>query len=205
MPRLVVATTLLALLLSAAPAWADMHRDLRLAAAKGDREEAAMLLLVGARVDSQDEYGFTPLHWAVYQGSLSMVEFLVERGAPLNARSKDGYTPLMIAVSRDYAPIAHLLLDHGADVKLKTPKGTAAIDFARQHNRMDLIDRLEPPRMAAPRLTDPAPSIEPAKPAEVPKAAVTAPRPTPEAKPEPEPAFSRPARILPPVPPQPPS
>ena len=69
---------------------------LHIAALKNDRELVSILLESGADIDirARDDYGGSPLEWAVFFGVKDMAVFLVESGADLNARNVVGTTPI---------------------------------------------------------------------------------------------------------------
>ena len=48
----------------------------------------------GADVNSKDNYGNTPLHYAVLGGHTEIAELLIAEGADVNARRDDGMTPV---------------------------------------------------------------------------------------------------------------
>ena len=45
-------------------------------------------------IDSQNESGVTPLHWASDRGILSVGQYLLDHGVDINARDEDSLTPL---------------------------------------------------------------------------------------------------------------
>jgi outer membrane protein OmpA-like peptidoglycan-associated protein len=58
-----------------------------------NQEDAVNLLLrAGARVNSPDEYGATPLHWAAWAGRHSIAKILLNNGAACGARDFKGRT-----------------------------------------------------------------------------------------------------------------
>ena len=64
------------------------------AAGGGQTEMVSYLLpLIGA-VDVRDEFGGTPLHWAVRQRQIDVTRLLLEHGADPNAVDKHSQTPL---------------------------------------------------------------------------------------------------------------
>jgi ankyrin repeat protein len=68
------------------------------AAGGGQTEMVTYLLpLIGA-VDVRDEFGGTPLHWAVRQHKIDVTRLLLEHGADPNAVDKHSQTPLHGAV-----------------------------------------------------------------------------------------------------------
>jgi hypothetical protein len=61
-----------------------------------DRVADEMLLAAGAKVNTVDEYGETPLTLACDTGNETLIKELVEAGADVNATRWDGATALMI-------------------------------------------------------------------------------------------------------------
>ena len=53
---------------------------------------------LGLSLDSRDNKGSTPLHWACFKKSESAISFLLAWGADFNAQDNDGSTPLHMAV-----------------------------------------------------------------------------------------------------------
>jgi len=60
-----------------------LHR----AADKGDLDKVKHLLERGADVNSRDKDGWTPLHWAAFEGKTKMVKFLLSKGALPSAKA----------------------------------------------------------------------------------------------------------------------
>jgi len=61
------------------------------------REVLQYLVSKGAKVDSLDKYGITPLLAAVYEGHKEVVELLLKLGAKKDIKGPDGKTPLEAA------------------------------------------------------------------------------------------------------------
>jgi ankyrin repeat protein len=72
----------------------------------------------------------TPLHLAVKNGHISVVDCLLQHGADPNIASEINTTPLMTAAKNKSMEIVQLLLRHGAEVLLKDKFYFAAIDHA---------------------------------------------------------------------------
>jgi ankyrin repeat protein len=95
----------------------SMHR----AAQSGLAPALEILLKQGFPVNSRDEFGYNPLHFAA-QKSKDAVRLLLDAGADVNARTKAGMTPLQFAIKSRIASkdvegsIAHLLIKAGAKV-----------------------------------------------------------------------------------------
>jgi ankyrin repeat protein len=113
------------------------------AAGGGQTEMVTYLLpLIGA-VDVRDEFGGTPLHWAVREHQIDVTRLLLEHGADPNAVDKHSQTPLQGAVGQGASEsgngdvrcdcdIAQLLLECGANVNSKDGlRGTSLHAAAR--------------------------------------------------------------------------
>ncbi|MCP9450610.1 MAG: ankyrin repeat domain-containing protein [Nitrospira sp.] len=94
------------------------HR-LREAIINGDSTQAAAALAHGAKVETTDEFGMTPLLLAVKHGHQPTVELLLEKGADLSRARHDGLTPLFMAIREGRADMVALLLEKGADVNVR--------------------------------------------------------------------------------------
>jgi uncharacterized protein len=102
-----------------------------MAAALGGHVEAAKVLLAnGAQVNPE---GWTPLHYAAFEGKTGMVRFLLESGADKNAVAPNEYTPLMLAVRNGHEDAAKALLYGDPDVNYRTrSSGDSALKLAVQ-------------------------------------------------------------------------
>lgn len=56
-------------------------------------EAASLLLEAGADVNSRDDFGRTPLHYAAESGNADTISILIDQGGALDARDNDGSTP----------------------------------------------------------------------------------------------------------------
>ena len=86
---------------------------------KNDCTEDAIQMLTNSRLisinSSLNNFEWTSLHIAAYQGNLALVKYLLENGANSSTINRSGYTPLMLAESRSHEEIVELLL------KLQSP------------------------------------------------------------------------------------
>jgi len=71
------------------------------------------LLKSGANIDSQDEYGATPLHYSLQAGHTEISKFLVISEASINIMDKEGLTPLDWAHLMNQTEMANLIRKYG--------------------------------------------------------------------------------------------
>ncbi len=97
---------------------------LHLAAYFGNVPWAKLLISKHARLISRkDNYGRTPLSWAVNQGHREMVELLLDHGARVNFKDRSRLTALHIAVTGQHGEVVSVLLEHGARLEAKAEHG----------------------------------------------------------------------------------
>lgn len=111
----------------------------------GRIEVAEAMLDAGVSIAVNDGYKMTALHWAAANGSLQLMQKLIERGAPLELQNIWGGTVLdstaYFAVFQpvrgaDYATALQTLIDAGANVSVlaEYPPGNSIIDkIIEQH------------------------------------------------------------------------
>ena len=80
------------------------------AAYQGNIDAVRQQIAAGTDVNTQDDSGWTPLHWAASKVHNKVAKLLIEEGADVNVVNKDGLAPL------DYAEnqIFGVLIDNGA-------------------------------------------------------------------------------------------
>ncbi len=137
----------------------DRNRSthLLLAASKGDKETADLLIANGADVNAKDgglvpplHFESTPLHSAVGGNHKEVAELLIAKGADVNAKGVlDGNTPLHWAAWNGHTEVAEFLIEKGAHVNAKngldqTPLNLAeaVLPPAAAHARKETADLL---------------------------------------------------------------
>ncbi|KAF9869242.1 hypothetical protein CkaCkLH20_13287 [Colletotrichum karsti] len=71
-----------------------------------------------------------PLHDAASQGSLAIVEILLDHGADIDAQSKGGITALHLAVKQQEKQVVDYLLERGADIHIRDSRQQTALALA---------------------------------------------------------------------------
>ena len=113
----------------------------------------------GARPDTGDREGNTPLILAAQLGWTEGAQILLDRRANPNLGNSRGETPLIFAVQRRDMPMVRLLLQYRANPNQTDHiAGNSAIDYARQDSRAASILRiLEGTRQPSPvQITGPS-------------------------------------------------
>ncbi|MGB7481467.1 MAG: ankyrin repeat domain-containing protein [Burkholderiaceae bacterium] len=112
---------------------------LMIAAYTGNRPAVEALIARGAEVN---QVGWTALHYAAAAGHNDVVQLLLEHHAYIDAESPNKTTPLMMAARGGHILTVKLLLDEGADLGLKNDLGMTALDFAKKHEKKDIVEGL---------------------------------------------------------------
>lgn len=94
-------------------------------------------------IQSVDDLGSTPLHWACYTGSENAVIYLISWNVDINCKDKEGLTPLHLAVMSERTRIIKKLLQRGADKKIKDKKDRTPYNLAVTKSKLQLVDMLK--------------------------------------------------------------
>lgn len=111
----------------------DFQRGVWAAAADGDYEKLRKLLRKGNDPNSQDPYGYTPLHYACRQGHARVVDLLLTCGAEVDKQTKGGATALHRAAYQGHLKCVQLLLDRNANCTLADSDGKTALHKAAEN------------------------------------------------------------------------
>ena len=104
-----------------------------------NKEVVELLIAKGAKVDTKDKNGRTPLHGAIARDRKEIAELLIDKGADVNAKSDDDWTPLHYAAANGHKEIAELLITKGADVNAKSDDGSTPLDWANDKETASLL------------------------------------------------------------------
>jgi ankyrin repeat protein len=108
-----------------------------------DAARTRELLAAGADPDGYDDAGNAPLHIAVMQNNLQLIEILLAAGANIDRpRTGAGDTPLLEAVQHHRDDASLLLLTRGADPTYAAWRGPALRCAIQQNARPDVVDAL---------------------------------------------------------------
>eukprot|EP01025_Chloroclados_australasicus_P035186 TRINITY_DN35904_c1_g1_i1.p1 TRINITY_DN35904_c1_g1~~TRINITY_DN35904_c1_g1_i1.p1 ORF type:complete len:249 (+),score=41.76 TRINITY_DN35904_c1_g1_i1:91-837(+) len=87
---------------------------------------------IKSMINVADEQGATPLHWAVDQNLLQVVEKLVQLGCSLDLGDNEGSTPLHYAALCEFREIFDFLISKGAQVNALNDVGESPKMLAPQ-------------------------------------------------------------------------
>ena len=110
----------------------DLHR----AAKETTVDIARSLIARGDDVNSRDEDGDTPLHFAARWGNPANVQVLLDAGADVMARDKFGLTPLHRTAQSGNPANIKALLAVGADAKAKDEESKTPWDYAQENEKL---------------------------------------------------------------------
>jgi len=86
------------------------------AAQYGEVEDIKYHIEKGINVNTKDEYGNTPLHFAArHNKNIEVIKYLVSERADINAKRRYGATPLSLAIGERNNDVALFLISQGAD------------------------------------------------------------------------------------------
>jgi ankyrin repeat protein len=89
-------------------------------------------------LNSRDDCGSTPLHCAVFNGSLKVIQTLLDRGVDCNALDNIGQTPLHYLSYQQNINVAQIFLQYGANPDIIDRDGHIAKDnLIRRLNMKD--------------------------------------------------------------------
>ena len=91
---------------------------------------------------SEDDYGWTALHFAASKGHKDVVKVLLDEGAMPNRADNKGRTPLTKAVSNGNEYVVKLLLDGGADPNIGIQSRMPPLHLAAREGHTDIAKML---------------------------------------------------------------
>ncbi|MGB8366728.1 MAG: ankyrin repeat domain-containing protein [Candidatus Babeliales bacterium] len=122
--------------------------NLMLAVIRGDKQIVLGLVSRGASInaESRDQFGYAPLHFAVLQENIAMIETLLEKKADANLKSKTGQAPLhLVPYVGSYIQqkrSVDLLLNYGANINLRNTNGDTIVHIIVRGNNISLLKYL---------------------------------------------------------------
>ena len=97
------------------------------------------LIVLGANLDWQDDYGRTALHYCGLYDHLEIAKMLIEAGVDVNIQHDRGWTPLHIFTFYNHSRIVRMLLDAGADKTISDNEGRLPYELAKTQELKKLL------------------------------------------------------------------
>jgi ankyrin repeat protein len=94
----------------------EIDSKLLIAASKGNNQVVETFLLIGADINTKDEFGKTPLIIAAEGGHINIIKTLLSNAAKINERDKNGWTALRAARNKGNTEVIEILKHHGATI-----------------------------------------------------------------------------------------
>lgn len=125
-----------AILIGCAPSIHDL-------AGQGDIESLKTVLDADrGLLQSTNELGKTPLHYAASHNRLDSMQALVTYELDINAQDDTGLTALHICAGRNMRPLLRFLIRHGADVSIQDDFGDTALHHAAMKGSVECVNDL---------------------------------------------------------------
>jgi ankyrin repeat protein len=115
---------------------------LPLAACVGNLAQVKSLVESGADPNAKDDFGWTPLYWAVSTGQEEVAEYLIRRGAQVDAKMVNERTLLHQAAQAGVVHLVEVLISKGLDVKGTTTEGYTPLHLAAEAGRREVAEIL---------------------------------------------------------------
>lgn len=117
---------------------------LMLAVLAGHDKVAEVLMKAGAPINQE---GWTPLHYAAFEGRLELLEKLLAAGADVNAVAPNKSSALMLAARNGHVGVVRRLLKlPQVDLDLVNDGGLTADNWALQNSNSDIADLIRAER-----------------------------------------------------------
>ena len=120
----------------------DKTTALMISVESGNWEITKLLIEAGAKINTVNSGGFTPLHLAALHGSSDVANILIENGAEIDAVNHDGQTPLHVASSNVCIKMIKILVDHGANLEKPDKNGSTALLLAAKAGQSDILKEI---------------------------------------------------------------
>lgn len=121
---------------SPAPLHSSLLED---ACLKGDIAAALSLLNSGADVNSKNEAGTEPIHFASVIGSVELARLLIAAGADVCATNNEGSTPLHFACEQGHEDLILFFISANASLTTENSSGIVPLDYLCSQGNDELV------------------------------------------------------------------
>lgn len=119
----------------------DINKVMIVVASKGNTYILRKLLTtLNPLINTVDEKGRRPIHYAAMNGHLECVRLLIRAGSVVNCADKEGKMPLHLACLMDQADVVHLLLKNCAHVNsCRNEAGESAVHMTASAGQLTVM------------------------------------------------------------------
>ncbi|XP_043597879.1 ankyrin repeat and death domain-containing protein 1A-like isoform X1 [Bombus pyrosoma] len=109
---------------------------------KNEADTVRKVLKEPVDVDSRNNYGRAPIHWAASRGNTEIIEMLIQAKCDIEARDKFGMRPLHMAARYGHRDAVKMLINAGANVSAVNKKQYTLLMCAARGNNVRVVDYL---------------------------------------------------------------
>ncbi|KZC10409.1 Ankyrin repeat and death domain-containing protein 1A, partial [Dufourea novaeangliae] len=109
---------------------------------KNEADTVRKVLKETVDVDSRNNYGRAPIHWAASRGNTEIIEMLIQAKCDIEARDKFGMRPLHMAAWYGHRDAVKMLINAGANVSAVNKKQYTLLMCAARGSNVDVVEYL---------------------------------------------------------------
>ncbi|XP_076240663.1 uncharacterized protein LOC143183117 isoform X4 [Calliopsis andreniformis] len=109
---------------------------------KNEADAVRKVLKETVDVDSRNNYGRAPIHWAASRGNTEIIEMLIQAKCDIEARDKFGMRPLHMAAWHGHRDAVKMLINTGASVSAVNKKQYTLLMCAARGNNVGVVEYL---------------------------------------------------------------
>ncbi len=105
----------------------------------GKKDWLVKFILASMELNELDEQGKSPLHYAIQEGNIEIVEFLIQHGAVKDLQDSHGKTPARLAFEKNHGPLFEILFDASCFNPWHNPKDCALLQKAKKCGHSNIV------------------------------------------------------------------
>ncbi|XP_029160561.1 ankyrin repeat and death domain-containing protein 1A-like isoform X4 [Nylanderia fulva] len=109
---------------------------------KNEPDTVRKVLKETVDVDSRNNYGRAPIHWAASRGNTEIIEMLIQAKCDIEARDKYGMRPLHMAAQHGHRDAVKMLINAGANVSAVNKKQYTLLMCGARGSNVSVVDYL---------------------------------------------------------------
>ncbi|XP_043284516.1 ankyrin repeat and death domain-containing protein 1A-like isoform X2 [Venturia canescens] len=109
---------------------------------KNESDSVRKVLKETVDVDSRNNYGRAPIHWAASRGNTEIIEMLIQAKCDIEAKDKYGMRPLHMAAWYGHQEAVRMLINAGANVTAVNKKQYTLLMCASRGNSVGVVEYL---------------------------------------------------------------